>query len=461
MGYKTARWNVTDQCNFSCIYCSTPNKHVQNPEELTLEEIDKCLIPSLKAANVWDVILLGGEPMVRQDIMEIIRLLRENYLGVILVTNGSMLTLENCRKLVDLKLNRIHLSLDSHLPEINEKTRIRRGAKDTYTRQLAAIKFFNQNSEIPLLINTVVNSFNYPYIPDFLEFLAGIGVQQISLIPEGRKEDQSYNHPQLSFAELLELGKKIDQLVKTHPQLNVEPLFLPLRAKKYLNEKFQTNFLLTATGGICKPGAHEIIIHSDGRVLPCNAFLTDDSELLAYLEIDFSSLKVTERPITEICKSRTYQKAFQVSQTQWYRYSLRPCGKCEFLNYGCFPCVFPRLKNVLEKSRWEPIILQPFCQYISQLEGEEFNRYEINSELVWQQGQDELSLYNPSEVEIITLTGEKNYLWNLVLKGYTDTEMIAKLYHKYQKSFQDFAHCQEVVCNQIDQWLASAYLLNT
>lgn len=458
MGYKTARWNVTDRCNFSCAYCNTPNKHVHNPDELALEEIQNHLIPSLKEANVWDIILLGGEPMVREDIIEIIRLLRENYFGVVLVTNGSLLTRENCLKLLNLKLTRIHISFDSYLPEINKKTRISQSLKDTYITQLEAIRFFGQSSEVPLLINTVVNSINYQSIPDLIDFLSELGVQQVNLIPEGRKEGKNYSYRKLSFAELLELGKKIDQKVRELSNFKIEPLFLPLRAKKYLNEKFNTNFSMSATGGICKPGVHEIIIHSDGTILPCNAFLTDDPDLLTYFEINSEAMKASNTPVDKICKSRTYEKAYQVSQTQWYRYSLRPCGKCEFLNNGCFPCVFPRLKDVLHKKTWEPIIIQPFCQYISKLENEEFNQYKINSELIWHQEQGQLSLYNPTEVEILTLSGYQNYLWTLLLKGYTDMEMINEIYQKYKTSFKNYNECQKVVLNQIDEWSGSAHL---
>jgi len=75
---------VTNRCNQRCGYCNIPNL---GEKELSLEEITG-LTGQPRRLGTRRVVLLGGEPLVRPDIGEIIRLMKRQGMFVGMVTNG-------------------------------------------------------------------------------------------------------------------------------------------------------------------------------------------------------------------------------------------------------------------------------------------------------------------------------------------------------------------------------------
>lgn len=114
------RISVTDRCNFRCVYCMP--KHVFGPgypflkrkELLTYEEIAR-IARVFVQKGVRKLRLTGGEPLVRNDLEELIRKLAaiEGVQDMSLTTNGSLLTAHKARKLYQAGLRRITVSLDA------------------------------------------------------------------------------------------------------------------------------------------------------------------------------------------------------------------------------------------------------------------------------------------------------------------------------------------------------------
>ncbi len=110
------RVSVTDRCDFRCVYCMPeamsflPRKHL-----LSLEELDR-LIGALIAKGIRKVRLTGGEPLVRKNVMWLIRSLSRHLGGALdeltLTTNGSQLA-RYADELADAGIRRINVSLDT------------------------------------------------------------------------------------------------------------------------------------------------------------------------------------------------------------------------------------------------------------------------------------------------------------------------------------------------------------
>ena len=110
------RLSITDVCNFKCGYC-LPNGYQINKSDnrkfLHLEEI-KRLTKVFSRLGVQKIRLTGGEPTVRKDFFEIIRILK-NETGikkVVITTNGYNLD-KKAKMLIDSGLNGINISIDS------------------------------------------------------------------------------------------------------------------------------------------------------------------------------------------------------------------------------------------------------------------------------------------------------------------------------------------------------------
>ncbi len=149
---------VTSVCNLSCNYCfAKPFKNIIPP----LDNIEYLIDKTKREANPFELILLGGEPFVRKDILDILEFAKEKFHSSIgISTNGTLihkLSLESIARLKNITDDAgiaIQISLDSINPEINN---INRGFGEL---TLKGIEILEKNN-IKFNVGIVVTSANY------------------------------------------------------------------------------------------------------------------------------------------------------------------------------------------------------------------------------------------------------------------------------------------------------------
>ena len=113
------RVSVTDRCNLRCIYCMPASGiHWRPPEEiLSYEQIAQVVAVGAEL-GITRVRLTGGEPLIRQDIVTLVAMLKKikGLEEVALTTNGILLP-QLARPLKEAGLDRLNISLDSLQPE--------------------------------------------------------------------------------------------------------------------------------------------------------------------------------------------------------------------------------------------------------------------------------------------------------------------------------------------------------
>jgi GTP 3',8-cyclase len=181
---RSVRISVTDKCNFRCTYCMPAEglEWLRRDEILTFEEIAR-LTSILAALGIREVRLTGGEPLVRRDVPELVRMLARipGVDDLSLTTNGILLR-KQAHALVAAGLRRINVSLDS-LDHVRFAQITRRDALDQVLEGLAeaeryaqlrpikincvAIKGFTED-EVPALAELARRK---PYVVRFIEFM--------------------------------------------------------------------------------------------------------------------------------------------------------------------------------------------------------------------------------------------------------------------------------------------------
>ncbi|MEY3038074.1 MAG: hypothetical protein RL143_641 [Pseudomonadota bacterium] len=128
------RISVTDRCDFRCVYCMAEEMtFLPRDQVLSLEEIYEVGL-AFAQLGVKKLRLTGGEPLVRKDILKLIRRLGELDIELVLTTNGSQLP-EMAKDLVDAGVARINISLDTlKADRFQELTR-----KDKFHQVMAGI----------------------------------------------------------------------------------------------------------------------------------------------------------------------------------------------------------------------------------------------------------------------------------------------------------------------------------
>jgi cyclic pyranopterin phosphate synthase len=175
------RISLTDRCNFDCVYChneglgDTRGPMEPQDDEMTTDDVVRFL-EIAEEFDVRKVKFTGGEPMLRDDLEEIVRRTPDS-MEASLTTNGTFLP-ERAEGLVDAGLDRVNVSQDALDPEqFREVTQS--GAYDEVIEGvLAAV----DAGLTPVKLNMVVFEATAGYVPEMVEHVAENEELQLQLI---------------------------------------------------------------------------------------------------------------------------------------------------------------------------------------------------------------------------------------------------------------------------------------
>ncbi len=181
------RVSVTDRCDFRCVYCMAEDMtFLPKAEILTLEELDR-LCSAFVRMGVRKLRLTGGEPLVRKNMMSLVRAL-SRHLGsgaldeLTLTTNGSQLV-RHAADLAACGVRRINVSLDTLDPQ-KFAAITRWGRLDAVLEGLAAAKA----AGLAIKINTVaLKGINEDEFDQLIEWCGaqGFDLTIIEVMPMG------------------------------------------------------------------------------------------------------------------------------------------------------------------------------------------------------------------------------------------------------------------------------------
>ncbi|MEF2964811.1 radical SAM protein [Paenibacillus sp. M1] len=178
-------WNVTKRCNLYCEHCyrdSGPDAQVAG--QLSTEE-GRRLIDGVKAAGFRLLIFSGGEPLVREDVCELIAYAASIGLHPAMGSNGTLLTAEKARELKEAGLGGIAISIDSADPAPHNRFR---NAADGWERAVEGIRHA-QRAGIKVQINMTLKEDNVGDFEQVAQLAEELGVSSLHpffLVPTGR-----------------------------------------------------------------------------------------------------------------------------------------------------------------------------------------------------------------------------------------------------------------------------------
>ena len=164
---KSMRISVTDKCNFRCTYCMPAEglPWLKKTEILSYEEIVRVARVAVNI-GIEQIRLTGGEPLVRRDVPELVRMLHqiEGLRSLSITTNGVLLK-HQARALAEAGLTRINVSLDTLLRE--KFTQLTR--RDQFDHVLEGLAELERYPAIhPIKINAVaMRGFSEEEVLDF------------------------------------------------------------------------------------------------------------------------------------------------------------------------------------------------------------------------------------------------------------------------------------------------------
>ncbi|MEM7819658.1 MAG: radical SAM protein [Candidatus Aenigmatarchaeota archaeon] len=178
-------WNVTKRCNLNCIHCYE-DAHVPAPDELTPEEALQA-VDKMAEAGVAYVAISGGEPLIRPDLFDIAKRIKEREMAFSIATNGTLLTKENVKKLKEVNCLYIQISLDGATAKTHDSFR----GRNVFKKTIDGIKNVIE-SGITVGVATTVTRHNIKEVTKIIDLAEKLGVDifmHYNFIPTGRGKD--------------------------------------------------------------------------------------------------------------------------------------------------------------------------------------------------------------------------------------------------------------------------------
>ena len=106
---RMVAWELTRNCNLTCLHCRASASLGPYEDELSTEEIVRVL-DDIRAFASPTIILTGGEPLLRKDIFDIIDHGTAIGLRLVIAVNGTFLDRETARRLKEGGIGRVSMS---------------------------------------------------------------------------------------------------------------------------------------------------------------------------------------------------------------------------------------------------------------------------------------------------------------------------------------------------------------
>jgi len=306
---------VTQECNLNCRYCSAYSmRGMENGKDLTLEEEKKFLdrVSSWYEGSRPPLLLFtGGEPLMRDDIYELIDYAGRKGLITGLATNGTLITEKEAEKLKEAKLYRVAIDLDGATEGIHNSLR------DEFKETLRGCELC-KDAGLSLQINSMITNLNKSEMPNILRLTETLGSDawHVFFLVPVKHFDEEYMLSPDEYEEVLKWLVSIRDRTEIEIAATCAPQYL-----RFFGEVTRGRWRV-ARG--CSAGIGFVYVSHKGNVYPCDHLpilagnirgrdfedIWDSAEVLQELR-DFGKLKgkcgVCEyRDICGGCRARAY-----------------------------------------------------------------------------------------------------------------------------------------------------------
>lgn len=175
--------DITDRCNFRCPTCSKWQT-APSTRELTLHEW-KLIFEKIRGVPLLrEISISGGEPFTRPDVFEILKLAKQQEFRIVLISNGWLVNEEMLKRLEDIRLDCLIVSLNSLRESVHDESRATTGS---YKRIMHLVKTWRAHPRTTdLCLSTIImgpNCGELSYLADFAHEKGLNGIMFQAIVP--------------------------------------------------------------------------------------------------------------------------------------------------------------------------------------------------------------------------------------------------------------------------------------
>jgi MoaA/NifB/PqqE/SkfB family radical SAM enzyme len=207
--YVHCNLQVTRRCNFRCQICDFWKVEHAKERELNLQEIET-LTNKLAEYGTLAISLAGGEPMLREDLLDIIRIVSQKHFPI-MITNGWCITKENAHALWEAGLQEISISIDYADSQMHDAMRGHPGAFERAVQSLKILHESRHSNRNRVHMISVLMNDNVEDVEKLIHLSRQLGVTYMVNLysyQRGRKRERLPKQP---------VSKHLVQLKKKYP----------------------------------------------------------------------------------------------------------------------------------------------------------------------------------------------------------------------------------------------------
>jgi len=315
------QWHLTERCNLRCRHCYQGER---SADEMPLREIRNVIIEVSDMVKDWSesygvifspsMNVTGGEPFLRNDLLEILGEIKKQGFKIYLLTNGTLVDKKRARRLADLGVDGVQVSMEG--PEdVHDAIR---GA-GSYSASTAGVEHL-VDAGIAVTLNVTVSNLNTGQVKKIITFGSHAGVKRVGfsrLVPAGR--GRALLSQMLTQAQAKELYEELFSLeLKGIDVVTGDPV------AAQMNITAREDAGTTAISG-CAAGVSGLTIQPNGNVTPCRRLPL----LLGNVRKDSLREIWAASPVLEALRDRSKYKGKCGSCTRWAR-----CRGCRAIAYA-------------------------------------------------------------------------------------------------------------------------------
>jgi AdoMet-dependent heme synthase len=184
------QWHLTERCNLSCKHCYQEGR---TTEEMPLSEIRDVIEEISDTLKEWEsahgvtfsrsMNITGGEPFLRRDLFEILEEVKNRGFSVFLLTNGTLVSRERAKKLAELGIDGVQVSIEGS-EEVHNEIR----GTGAFGASEAGIERLIDHG-VPVTLNVTLSALNADHMKRIVAFGSHVGAKRVCfsrLVPYGR-----------------------------------------------------------------------------------------------------------------------------------------------------------------------------------------------------------------------------------------------------------------------------------
>lgn len=252
---------LTYDCTSRCQYCYANRGSSEDALEMDVN-FAKRIVDQAKDCGVELLYLGGGDPFLKDWVEDIISYVIMKDIALVLSTK-EYISIKRARKLADVGVKRIQVSIDTTDSEIASELTGRVNCLSEANATIANL----QSAGIEVTTNSVVTKLNYKHIPDLVTHLDSLGITSMVL---SRYYRSTYCHSDSLFVENADAEWINHQLKMFDKPVDTRVASTQIN-KIYAGENGMKKFLNRAR---CAFGRTAMVVTPSGKVIPCEQLPT-------------------------------------------------------------------------------------------------------------------------------------------------------------------------------------------